>query len=102
VKESAWITWTEPHNPRSSIGNVTAVFIVFAGLYSLVEYRVLVQTWVRASHVVKSPGFPPTRQSRLPHISGVAFGRPHRVPSLNWFLLIFAASSIPLIVTAAV
>ncbi len=35
-------------------------------------------------------------------IAGIVAGRPRRLPILNWCFLIFAASSIPLIVIAAV
>jgi hypothetical protein len=63
---------------------------------------VLVQTLgKRVSGIVRSPIWDYSVATAA-QIAGIVFGRPGSWATLNWCFLIFAASSIPLIVTAAV
>ena len=57
--------------------------------------------WESVSWPVRSP-ICDYSAVRAAQIAGIVFGRPGRLPTLNWCFLILAASSMPLIVTAAV
>src|SRR3982750_1105905 len=103
LKKSRWLLLKREENlkpeQRFRLRDLLRYNLKTVRAYLLKE--ALVQSFERADHVGKI-AFSDYAPRIAAQVAGIVVGRPGRLPTLNCCFLIFAASSIPLMVTAAV